>query len=104
MQRNVEMSSLAQGTLGSLVSSQKEGTKYKSEKDIVRQSISLQGTVEPSRRKTGPLGSTQGAHRMAQIFPSNKGAEKHSLSLRRTMGLPKSETRTLKFHHLNQDL
>uniref|UniRef100_A0A9L6KDQ4 Uncharacterized protein n=1 Tax=Mus musculus TaxID=10090 RepID=A0A9L6KDQ4_MOUSE len=95
LQRTLEMSSLAQGTLDSLVSSQKEGTKYKSEKDIVRQSISLQGTVEPSCHKTGALGSTQYADRVAQIFPSNQGAEIHSLSPIGAMGLPTSETRAL---------
>ena len=89
------MSSLAQGTLGSLVSSQKEGTKYKSEKDIVRQSISLQGTVEPSCHKTGALGSTQYADRVPQIFPSNQGAEIHSLCPTGAMGLPTSETGAL---------
>uniref|UniRef100_A0A9L6KDT8 Uncharacterized protein n=4 Tax=Mus musculus TaxID=10090 RepID=A0A9L6KDT8_MOUSE len=95
LQRTLEMSSLAQGTLDSLVSSQKEGTKYKSEKDIVRQSISLQGTVEPSCHKTGALGSTQYADRVAQIFPSNQGAEIHSLRPTGAMGLPTSETRAL---------
>jgi hypothetical protein len=95
LQRTLEMSSLAQGTLEPLVSSQKEGTKYKSEKDILRQSISLQETIEPSHHKTGALGSTQHAHRESQIFPSNHGAEIHSLSPTGAMGLPKSETRSL---------
>ncbi len=101
MQRTLQMSSLAQRTLESFISSQNKIQIRKRHSETV---YIPQGTVEPSRRKTGPLGSTQGAHRMAQIFPSNKGAEKHSLSLRRTMGLPKSETRTLKFYRLNQDL
>jgi hypothetical protein len=35
LQRTLEMSSLAQGTLQPLVSAQGEGTKYKSEKDIL---------------------------------------------------------------------
>jgi hypothetical protein len=97
LQRTLEMSPLAQGTLEPLVSAQGKGTKYKSEKDILRQSISLHGTVGPSQHKTGALGSTRHAHRKAQMLSSNQGAEKHSLSPRGAMGQPKSETRTLEY-------
>lgn len=58
LQRTLEMSSLAQGTLEPLVSDQGEGTKCQSEKDNLGQSISGHGTVGPSPCKTGALGST----------------------------------------------
>ena len=94
LQRTLEMSSQAQGTLEPLVSAQGEGTKNKSEKDNLRQSVSLHGTVVPSLHKTGALGSSRHVHRKAQILPFKEEAEKHSLSPKAATGLPKSETRT----------
>lgn len=88
------MLSQEQATLDLLVSVQRESIKNKSEKDNLRQSISLQGPVEPSRHKTGTLGSSLLTHRMAHIFPSKQESEKHSLSPKAVTGLPKSETWT----------
>ena len=92
LQRTLEMLSQEQATLDLLVSVQRESIKNKSEKDNLRQSISLQGPVEPSRHKTGTLGSSLLTHRLAHILPSKQEAEKHSLSPKAATGLPKSET------------